>query len=71
MINLQALTQDDIGREVIYRRAHGYEYGRITSWNDAFVFVRYYLSVDADSMTEIHRSGETSQATRPADLEFI
>lgn len=39
-------TEADIGRKVIYREPGDFpgakvEYGRITSFNDRFVFVRY------------------------------
>lgn len=52
-------TQDDIGRRVVYRPYVGSppEAGVITSFNDAFVFVRY--GADAHS-----------KATNCADLEW-
>ena len=72
MLTLQELTEADKGREVRYTThgSHGsIEYGRITSWNDHFVFVRYHLRVD--SYGKQHpRYGDTSEATRPEDLEF-
>jgi len=69
MIELAQLTEADRSRIVRYR-AHGQiEYGRITSWNDEFVFVRYHLVVYADGR-EQPRGGMTSEATRPEDLEF-
>jgi hypothetical protein len=52
-------TQNDIGREVIYRDRSGYTMdaaGTITSFNDAYVFVHYHSS--------------TSAATRREDLEW-
>lgn len=55
-------TDTDIGRKVIYREPGDFpgakvEYGRITSLNERFVFVRY-------------GTGSTSAATDPADLEW-
>ena len=68
MINIAALTNADIGREVRYKTFGALEYGRITSWNDKFVFVRYYLKISGDK--QIPRTGDTSEATDPNDLEF-
>ena len=51
---------DDIGREVLYMPQHAGakpEAGIITSFNDAYVFVRYGNS-------------STSQATRREDLRY-
>jgi len=53
-------TQQDIGRNVIYSAGHPSafdEYGRITSFNDSFVFVNY-------------GKGSTSQATNREDLRW-
>jgi len=55
------LTNNDIGRKVIYRHKHGVdllEEGIITSYNDKFVFVKY----GADSF---------SKATKASDLTFL
>jgi hypothetical protein len=52
-------NESDIGRAVIYRDLGGkgkIEEGRITSFNDRYVFVRY--------------NGHTSAATSRADLEW-
>lgn len=54
-------TQEDIGRKVIYNAGHEGaedEYGRITSFNESVVFVRY------------NPHGSTSQATRREDLRW-
>lgn len=51
-------ARHNVGRLVIYERPHCLrEEGVITSVNDRYVFVRY-------------GSGQTSQATDPADLVF-
>lgn len=51
-------TDSDIGRKVVYRREWcDVEYGRITSFNEKYVFVRY-------------GQGETSQATEYGDLDW-
>ncbi|HTB46496.1 MAG TPA: hypothetical protein VK741_22940 [Acetobacteraceae bacterium] len=55
-------TRHDLGRKVIYRdlntpNGSKLEEGTITSFNDAYVFVRYH-------------SGSTSAATRRYDLEW-
>jgi hypothetical protein len=65
-IDIATLTPSDVGRGVVYyRRVVVYfprhdqgEDGIITSWNDTYVFVRY-------------RWSENSQATNPADLEWL
>lgn len=58
MIDIDLLTYQDIGREVIYNKERENERGRITSFNHKYVFVRY-------------REGFCGQATDPNDLEFI
>lgn len=68
MIDITALTESDKGREVRYRTHGSMEYGRITSWNDYYVFVRYHLRIDGKGQTP--RTGETSEATAPTELEF-
>lgn len=54
-------TEEDIDRKVIYNARHPGakdEYGRITSFNDSYVFVRY------------NPHGDTSQATNREDLRW-
>ncbi len=59
MIQINKLQPTDKDRKVVYRPTHGkMEEGRITSWNDSFVFVDY------------DNTGR-GQATKPEDLEFI
>lgn len=59
MIDIKTLKENDIDRKVIYHNRVGkIQEGRITSWNDRFIFVDYYNS-------------GTGAATKPEDLEFI
>ena len=44
MININELTQKDIGKWVTYKSSQGFqgsklEYGRIKSWNEKYIFV--------------------------------
>lgn len=76
MIALTTLTESDNGREVCYKSHGALEYGRITSWNDYYVFVRYHTKVYTEEKTiggsprMEHFTGETSQATSPVSLDF-
>lgn len=56
VIVIASLTDEDVGREVVYQ-SHQIEYGRITSWNDVFIFVDY-------------TGNGRGVATRPEDLDF-
>lgn len=56
---MQTIQNDDVGRKVIYRPAHGdIEEGVITSFNSSYVFVRFGNDV-------------TSKACRLDQLELI
>lgn len=70
MINIAALTESDKGRAVRYTASGGdkIENGKITSWNWRYIFVRYYEQIKP---THRLRTGETSEATDPKDLEWI
>lgn len=73
-IELNKLSESDKGREVRYDDNRGKtEFGYITSWNEQFIFVRYHTQ-HLHSLTgktwSIPRTGSTSEATRPEDLEF-
>lgn len=58
MIIISGLGPADKGREVIYTDMSGKrESGRISSWNDKYVFVRF-------------TAGDTAAACRPDDLHF-
>ncbi len=42
MIDPEKLTELDIGRNVTYHREHcDREYGKLSSWNEKYVFVRF------------------------------
>ena len=42
MIKIHELKESDIGREVIYHRTYcNKEVGKLSSWNDKFIFVRF------------------------------
>lgn len=70
MIEISKLDEDSKKREVVYTAAHGTkEYGRITSWNDRYVFVRYHTVVTPDGRRS-HQVGATTAATSPECLEF-
>lgn len=59
MIKISDLTENDVNRKVVYNPEFGkQEEGRITSWNDTFIFVDY------------DNTGR-GQATRPTDLNFV
>ncbi len=59
MIDIKSLKESDTNRKVIYKKPNGKsEEGRITSWNDRFIFVDYY-------------NNGMGAATNPKNLEFI
>lgn len=78
-MKIEDLTPIDVNRRVIYRPRHAdpnfvntitgllahEEAGRITSWNNEYVFVRYTRST-RDGLIE----DEQSKATNPRDLRF-
>ncbi len=70
MIELRQLTENDKGREVIYRSFYKDERGIISSWNDHFVFVRYER-YGYRLHGEEPRYQATAAATCPEDLEFL
>lgn len=59
MIDIKKLVKDDVGREVVYT-SYGpkIEEGKITSWNDIYIFVDYGKRFGA------------GDATSPMDLAF-
>ena len=69
MIKIKDLTDNDVGRWVIYRSNGGdkVERGKIKSWNDTNVFVVYNANNNWDLD---HWKDYTAPATRPEDLEF-
>lgn len=56
-LNIDRLTESDIGRTVIYRDFGRQEAGTLTSWRDGIVFARY-------------SQGDTSAGARACDLVF-
>lgn len=60
MIDPKTLMPGDINRKVVYRPRNRQERedGRITSWNERFIFVDY-------------TNAGRGQATSPEDLEFL
>lgn len=59
MIDISRLTDKDVNRLVVYMKFRDkIEQGRITSWNDQFIFVDY---------TNVGRG----VATKPEDLHFL
>lgn len=67
MINIEQLTDQDIGRWVEY---HSYpanvERGRIKSWNEKWIFVVYKCDDNWACF-----QGYTAAATKPEDLQFV
>lgn len=58
MIDIKSLSKLDIGKEVCYSPREGFrEYGKISSWNEKYIFVKY-------------NGKDTSAATKPEDLTF-
>ncbi|RTK93556.1 MAG: hypothetical protein EKK64_09870 [Neisseriaceae bacterium] len=42
MIKIKNLKKEDVGRNVIYNRAFcKIEFGKLSSWNDKYIFVRF------------------------------
>jgi hypothetical protein len=63
-VRIEDLTDEDIGRWVIYTAPHGkQEIGRIKSWNEQFIFVVYNC---AGEWAEF--DNYTAAATKPDDL---
>jgi len=67
MIKLSELKESDIGRQVIYQPKSGGDRGKISSWNNKFVFVNWevYPGQYMDSF------GCVAAATYPEDLDFV
>lgn len=57
MIDITKLTEEDKDRKVIFENGEKKEEGRITSWNNTFIFVDY------------DNTGR-GQATKPENLIF-
>jgi len=68
MISIQDLTEDDIGKWVVYRehsKLGEKEFGRIKSWNDQFIFVVYKCDGQWSRFQDF-----TGAATSPEDLSI-
>lgn len=70
MISIADLKESEKGKRVNYRTHDSIEYGRITSWNEQYVFVRYFRKVNTDTGIGVNFQSDTSQATKPEDLEW-
>lgn len=56
-IDISKLNESDKGRNVIYHREHcAREVGRLSSWNDCYVFVRF--------------KGPGGESCQPEDVSF-
>ena len=57
MINITSLIEKDIGRNVVYHREFcNKEFGKLSSWNDTYIFVRF--------------RGPNGEACEPEDVTF-
>ena len=67
MIDIEKLTDKDVGRWVVYvDMVREPEIGRIKSWNDKYVFVVYKCNGDWKNFQKY-----TGVATDPRDLFFV
>jgi hypothetical protein len=66
MIDIKKLTNNDVGKWVVYNPGYTKEIGKIKSWNDKFIFVVYNCANDWDNFMYY-----TGAATFPKDLFFI
>ncbi len=68
MLDLDKLTNNDIGKWVVYKGGAGeMEYRRIKFWNKSVVFVVY----ERDSRDMEHYENYNAIATSPEDLTFM
>ena len=66
MIDIRDLTEEDLGRYVIYTDgSEGKQRGRIKDWNDTWIFVVYHCADEWDNYRDY-----TGCATTPSDLKF-
>lgn len=65
MIDINSLTDKDVGKWVIYNSFDKKETGRIKSWNDKWIFVVYNCANEWNNYKNY-----TGCATDPKDLEF-
>lgn len=71
MIDIQKLEASDCGREVKYQAMGVTEWGRISRWNDRYIWVLYHHKQydDEPGIKRVRRS-ITPEATSPSNLEF-
>ena len=66
MININSLTEKDVGKWVIFSRCDGKkELGKVKSWNDTYIFVVYKCADEWERF-----EAYTGAATNPEDLTF-
>jgi hypothetical protein len=67
MINIDSLTEDDVGRWVTYRKGPRVNRGRIRDWSDRVVYVVYWAGYGEhwDQFKDYYAC-----ATPPEDVEF-
>lgn len=71
MIDITTLTQEDVGKWVIYKPFHAkedpdqWEEGKLKSWNDVNMFVVYHCNNEWNRFQDF-----TGAATDPADLDW-
>ncbi len=69
MIKLSEMKESDVGRMVVYRSKGGdkVQRGKISSWNDTFIFVNYENYPDVAPGFY----NPTAAATSPEDLAWL
>ena len=65
-IDINKLTEEDIGRKVIYKTPYKEETGILKSFNKYYVYVVYNCGDDWSNYKDY-----TAAATMPEDLDFI
>jgi hypothetical protein len=67
MIDIDSLTEDDVGRWVTYRKGPRVNRGRIRGWSDRVVYVVYWAGSGEhwDKFKDYYAC-----ATPPEDVEF-
>jgi hypothetical protein len=66
MIDINSLTERDVGAWVIYRKGARTNRGRILRWNDRYIYVVYWCGTkDWKNFKDY-----TATPTLPEDLEF-
>lgn len=63
MLDLKKLTNNDVGKFVLYKTPFKRQKGRIKSWNDKWIFVVYNCAGEWENYRNY-----TANATDPKDL---